>query len=115
MRTAIFVYEPSELSIDTSEHGVNLEKMNGGPRALGGLVRLILNRGVYRVISKEPIKVSIDGKVKTEVDIVTGDLKDPVPKPRPQIAGDPALGATALQAFDRAFADFFPVVLPSND
>jgi hypothetical protein len=115
MRTAIFVYESSEVSIDTSEVGLALVGMNGPTWALDGHAPLTLPRGVYRVLSKEPIKVSIDGKVRTGVEFVAGELKDQVPKPRPQIILETDAASPRYEEFKRAFEDFFPVVPPVND
>lgn len=116
MRTAIIVYESSEISIETSE-AINLEDMKGPLTPLtklGSSVRFTLARGVYRVISTAQITVSIASIVKTEVDIMVGDIKDEVPQPRPQILPDQDPNSDASRKFTEAYKAFLSKE-PEND
>jgi|GEM_PF-5784674 len=114
-RTAIFVYESSDVSIDTSEVGLHLDELDGPGRPLDGRSPITLPRGVYRVLSHEPIKVSFIGNLKAGVELVAGDLKDQVPKPRPQIILETDPTSPRFEEFKRAFETFFPVLPPQND
>ena len=115
MRTAIFVYEPGKLSFSTTERGLTLERMTGNEIKLEGPAPLSLPVGVYKVISQDPIGVKVDQTITSEVVIITGDLTDEVPEPRPKLLPTPDdPDSSASRAF-RAACKAFLAHKPKND
>jgi len=113
MRTAIYVYETSELSIHTSEAGLELEAMDDASRKLVPAKNpLTLPRGVYQVRSSGWITVSVESKIA--VDIVTGNDQDEVPTPRPKLMPDPR-DIAATELFKRKLEAFFSKAKAAND
>ena len=99
MRTALFVYQPSSVIIGTRESGVELTSLDAGTVTLSdGYNPRSLARGIYKIVSNEPVDVT--GEV-TDLDIVvTTQNKEngPTPPIRAAQLVDP-IGASTLQAF----------------
>jgi hypothetical protein len=99
MRTAIFVYELSSVIIGTTETGAELSSLDTGSVTLSyGNNARSLARGIYKVVSNEPIEIRGE---TSELDlVVTTQNKEngPTPPIRAAALVDP-IGASTLQAF----------------
>lgn len=96
MRTAIFVYERTTVAIRASE-SFELVEMNGngGIRSLVEASEVVLDPGVYKIVSSQ--MVTVDGDTSFIYVDSTDDPKKPWPDPPPKaIAG---LQASMLRAF----------------
>jgi hypothetical protein len=99
MRTAIFVYESTPLTISTCESNLELCAMNAGTVSLSdGENPRTLEPGIYKIVSSQEVKVAGD---TSAFDIVTKSSKDNDPTPPPLRATESfaPLDASALQAF----------------
>jgi hypothetical protein len=101
MRTAIFVYEPTTLTIHATE---NLDIIPYGNTeslsAPGQTTSLAVQPGVYKILSDRAVTIEYPKNASVEV-LATDDPKGPFPQPTPQ---PPRFGIadTDMQSF---FAD----------
>lgn len=102
MKTAFYVYSSNSVSITTAEDDLILDRYEGGTSTLGHSNSLTLGSGIYAIISDNPL--SITYTPSSSIDIVTGNNKDVLPKPKPQLQTIPS-GSSAT-TFDQAFGDF---------
>jgi hypothetical protein len=102
MKTAFYVYSSNAVTIATSEDALVLDRIDGDHATLAHTNSLTLGAGIYAVISDNPL--SITYTPSTSIEIVTGNNKDVLPKPKPQLQTIPA-GSSAT-TFDQAFGDF---------
>jgi len=100
MRTAIFVYEPSSVIIGTNETGAELSSMDSGTVTLSyGNNARSLARGIYKIVSNEPIEIRGE---TTDLDtVVTTNSKenDPVPPIRANALVSPIAPSTLHSFF----------------
>ena len=102
MRTGIYVYADSIISIETSEDNLQLEPMTAGsPVALARSNRIAIGPGVFRVISMQTVEVTPDAGDDVEI-IALGD-KDKWPDP------PPALTAMFSGVTTDSLGAFFPM------
>ena len=101
MKTAIYIYSSTEVSIATEESGLQLELFGGGAQTLAA-GNVTLSSGIYRVFSAGSLGVSYGSSA--DIEIVTGNDKDVFPKPKPRLQALPP-GYTGT-TFDAAFDDF---------
>lgn len=99
MRTAIFVYEPSSITIHTDETGAELSGLTTGNALLAcGDSAHSLAPGIYKVVSNNSVKLS--GQITALDVVVTTENKEnnPIPPLRaePMVA---SIDPPALSAF----------------
>ena len=105
MRTALYVYAPTTLSITTQEDNLSLSPMDEqSPRVPlnHGGNSLPVGLGIYMVQSHQPIFVSPSGEgsveLETTPDAVAGN-KDRWPDPPPRVTNAFGVTNTAVQDF----------------
>lgn len=100
MRTAIFVYETANITIDTSESNLELACMYSSPVPLTtGAATYSIAPGIYKIISSQDVQVTGDASAFDL--IATTDNKDNVPEPPPKKVTEvfSTVTTTALQNF----------------
>jgi hypothetical protein len=100
MRTAIFVYQSTQMSIVTNEDNLLLSQMNASDRSLGaGANTMQLDAGIYKIVSNNDVQVTGEG---CEFDLVASPdnkTSDPsLPPHRASIVFTP-FDLTAVQSF----------------
>jgi hypothetical protein len=99
MRTALFVYAPSSVIIETHELGAELSTLGASSVVLGsGSTARTLERGVHMIVSNDC--VDLRGELDNIDTVVTTQNKEngPIPPLRASALVDP-IGASTLQAF----------------
>lgn len=96
MRTAIFVYEPTTVTITTKEADVALTRLDGAtPVAFSPGKPVALDAGIYKVVSVAAVTVT--GEPTALYVASTTNDKDPFPEPPPKPFT--AAPITAIQGF----------------
>jgi hypothetical protein len=98
MRTAIFVYKATSISISTSEVGLQLCCMGSAPVPLSA-GSLMLPPGIYKIVSDDTIQVA--GDISAFEFIAEPNNKTSIPTPPPSRAAVSfaPLDVSALQDF----------------
>lgn len=100
MRTAIFVYEPTIVTIKTSESNLQLISFDGKAAAAPDGCELAVAPGVYKIVSSSDVGVA-SASSKTQV-LVTLNDKDQFPDP-------PLLPSTMEGTSTEAIQSFFAI------
>jgi hypothetical protein len=83
MRTAIFVYQSTQLNIVTSEDNLQLCQMNASDAPLAaGANTLQIAPGIYKIVSNNSVDVT--GETCDFDTVVSPDDKTALPKPPPR-------------------------------
>lgn len=100
MRTAIFVYQPTVVSIRTNESNLELSRMDSGTVVLlAGQNEQPIGPGIYKIVSSQDVEVTGDALAFDVV--VAPNNKDNPPTLPPRLASQNPIpiDAAALQAF----------------
>ena len=106
MRTAIFVYEPTTLTITTTEAGLELVPFEGNALASQPRARTALSEsnsievqpGIYKIVSTERVTVLSQGD--WQIEVMTSVSKTPFPTPKPSLLSSFAnVPDTMIQSF----------------
>jgi hypothetical protein len=101
MRTAIFVYEPTTVTITATEN-LQLASFDGAPARAVTASALAVGPGIYKIVSASPVSV-VSASSRTQVLSTTSD-KDKWPDPPPA-----TLPGTLAGTAPPAIWDFFVV------
>jgi hypothetical protein len=100
MRTAIFVYQPTSISISTSESDLQLCGMNlATVPLLNGQHEYVIAPGIYKIVSSHEVQVT-ENPAAFHVEATTSNKNDvPTPPPSAPAQMFEPLDMTLLEAF----------------